>query len=100
MVLPKPSKSKYTMSKLSSNIDQSLCCAEEQCKDFEKKLGTVEATSSMSKVLMTDLLDLAQMDRATFKFSEITFDLLQTVDQTFSLLKHSAKDRGIKLCKI
>lgn len=51
----------------------------------------------MSKVLMSDLLDFAQVENNTFRVNEINFDLIQIIHKAIAIVKHAALEKKIKI---
>lgn len=66
-----------------------------RCNDFREKLASIEATSNMTKVLMSDLLDLAQMEKNTFKINEIYFNLHEVIRRAIEIVNQQARDKTI-----
>jgi hypothetical protein len=46
---------------------------------------------------MMDLLDLAQMEKNTFKLNKNFFSIFEVIDQAFLLVKHVSKKKNVTL---
>lgn len=46
---------------------------------------------------MLDLLDLAQMEKSTFKLNKEFFSVPDTVKKSFGILQHIAERKNVKL---
>lgn len=53
--------------------------------------------SEMMRNLMLDLLDLAQMEKSTFKLNKEFFSVPDTVKKSFGILQHIAERKNVKL---
>ena len=74
------------------------------CREGYKMIGnplkTIEmltCTSNIAKNLMLDLLDLAQLENNTFKMSMEDFSLVDVIENAFSMVKHIADTKKVKL---
>ena len=47
-------------------------------------------TFSITKILMMDLLDLAQMENNTFRINKAKFPLLEAINDAFKVVQHIA----------
>lgn len=46
---------------------------------------------------MMDLLDLAQMEKNTFKLNKNYFSIFDVIEQAFQLVKHVSKKKNVAL---
>jgi signal transduction histidine kinase len=51
----------------------------------------------MMRNLMMDLLDLAQMEKNTFKLNKDYFSIFDVIEQAFLLVKHVSKKKSVTL---
>lgn len=58
---------------------------------------TLTYTSNMMRNLMADLLDLAQMEKNTFKLNKGFFDLFVVIQQAFTVVGHIASKKNLEL---
>lgn len=49
--------------------------------------------------LMSDLLDLAQMENSTFKLNKSYFSIFDVIDKAFSVVKHIAEKKNVRLIR-
>ena len=57
----------------------------------ETNLGRMVFMSQMMRNLMHDLLDLAQIERGTFKVNNEYFNLINLIQQAFDMLEHQSE---------
>ena len=54
-------------------------------------------TTEMMRNLMMDLLDLAQMEKNTFKLNKTYFDMFKVIDKAFNLVQHISSKKKVTL---
>lgn len=69
---------------------------------LQKRIGNVEGelkltiyTSQLMRILLLDLLDLAQMENSTFKINLVDMDLFDVCTQAFAIVQHFASLKHI-----
>jgi signal transduction histidine kinase len=69
-------------------------------KALTKLIDTVKMlsfTSGIMRNLMMDLLDLAQMEKNTFKLNKDYFNLFEVIDQAFKMVSHVSEKKNVHL---
>lgn len=67
----------------------------QKCLELTENLKSIEETSTMSKVLMSDLLDFAQLEHNAFRVNEIYFDLIEIIQKAINIVRHGALEKNI-----
>ena len=82
-----------TLSSLIERVTERLAFVDALKSEF--KLANF--TAVMMRTLLFDLLDLAQVERGTFRVFNDYFDLTTVLRNAFNLLQHQASQKSIKL---
>jgi CheY-like chemotaxis protein len=61
----------------------------------EDELRKTMYTSQLMRILMLDLLDLAQLENQTFKINFCDINLFEVVSQAFAIVQHYASLKRI-----
>ncbi len=61
------------------------------------QIDTLQYTFSIAKILMMDLLDLAQMENNTFKINKANFPLQDVIKDAFKVVQHIANENRVQL---
>ena len=54
-------------------------------------------SASMNENLINDLLDMAKLKNNKLKIQKEKFNLIQAIQNSFNVINHSSKQRGINL---
>ena len=63
---------------------------ERRINKTESQLRKTKYTSQLMRILMLDLLDLAQLEQQTFKINYSDIDLQDLIGQAFAIVEHHA----------
>ena len=88
------------LNKIEQQISSVSEISEQTKQCIKKQKNTVKMlayTSSISKNLMMDLLDLAQADNNTFRLNEEAFSLRDIIQKAFKVVDHVAKLKNVAL---
>jgi signal transduction histidine kinase len=89
-----------TLNKIEEQVGDVCKLTAESLKAANKQIEAVEMltyTSNVSKNLMMDLLDLAQLDNNSFKINNQDYSLPEVIDEAFKVVGHIATSRRITL---